>query len=581
MVAGMPVRELNEHLKTQIQKQYKNFELSVTLGQLRQIQFYAMGFVKRPGVYVTSSTASALYGLMSSGGVQAYGDLRNIELRRGGVTVAQVDAYRFLIDGERSNDPQLLPGDVLYVPPAKGFAGIAGSVKRPAIFHLDARTTVDDLLKASGGFTLTRNQIPIRVERFQGAQRSVEHTRYSAELGRRKVMDGELFIVLPASPKIDNVVTLRGHVAQPLRQGWKEGMRVSDLFSGREDLLRMATWVQRNEREAFVKLGDPRRDTDFKREFPDLEWDYAAIERIDPVNLIASVKTFSLRKALENDAEENVLLQPSDVVVIFAQSDFKQPQSKRFKMVRIEGEVKVPGIYPFSDGEELKQVLAKAGGLTDKAYVFGTVFTRQSAKRQEEERLRQAADRVEQDYLRYLASRARYAVSQEEAMIGTTEFDAVRALVGRLRAVAALGRIPLNLRGYAADVQTFPKLVLEDEDTIYVPNYPATVTVVGAVFQEGSQLWVEGWNVSSYLDGSGGLRNHADSSTMAVIRADGTVRQVGGWWGGSTAINPGDTIVVPEDVRSTGWTKVFRDWSQIFYQMGLGAAAIHVLTRTP
>jgi polysaccharide biosynthesis/export protein len=579
VVAGMPVEKLNEHIRTTFEKQYRNFELTVTLGKLRQIQFYVMGFVKKPGVYAAPSTSSLLYGLMTSGGAQQYGDLRKIELRRGGKTVAVVDAYRFLIQGKRDLDPQLLPGDVIFVPPSKGYAAMAGSVKRPAIFHLDDRTTIDDLLHASGGTTLNRSAFPLRIERMVGERRIVEHVQYSPSVGGRLIQDGELVMVLPVSSRLENAVTLRGHVASPLRNAWSAGMRVSDLLGSNDDLVRIATWAQRNERENLIKLGDARRDNDFKRDFPDVEWDYAAIERIDPSSLSASILTFNLRKALDKDPSSNLLLQPGDTVIVFAQADFKQPQHKKYKMVRVEGEVKVPGVYPVSEGETLKQALQRAGGLTTRAYVYGTVFTRMSAKRTEEERMRQAVDRVEQDYHRYMATRARFAVSQEEAMVGSTEYDAVRQLIGRLRAVQAQGRIPLNLNDSDAAESNYPELVLEDEDGIFVPNAPATVTVVGAVFQEGSQLWVRGGTVSSYIDGAGGLRDHADGSGMVVMRADGTVRQVGGWWGRSTNVYPGDTILVPEDVRTVSWTKWFKDWSQIFYQMGLGGAALVILKK--
>ena len=64
---------------------------------------------------------------------------------------------------------------------------------------------------------------------------------------------------------------------------------------------------------------------------------------------------------------------------------------------------------------------------------------------------------------------------------------------------------------------------------------------------------------------------------MVVIAADGTVSRVNGWFNAGTEMHPGDTIVVPEDVSSSGWTRIFKDWSQIFYQLGLGTAALRVL----
>ncbi|MFM9900603.1 MAG: SLBB domain-containing protein [Polaromonas sp.] len=577
MVSGMSLKDVTEQVRASVQKIFKNFELTVTLGGLRQIQFYVMGFVKQPGVYLTASTSSALHGLMTSGGVLPYADLRHIELRRGGVAVATIDAYRFLMDGDKSNDPQLLPGDVLYVPAGKAFAAVAGSVRRAAVYHLTDTTTVGDLVKASGGLGFSDNLPAVRIERLEAGRRVIEQATYSAVFAKRVVKDGELYMFLPVSPRIDNAVTLRGYVATPMRQAWRPGMRVSDLVGSRDNLVRLATWAQRNERDTLVKLGDASRDNELKRDFPDVEWDYAAIERVDSIGLAASIKTFSLLKALSKEPADDIELQPGDAVVIYARSDFRQPQSKKLRLVKVEGEVNAPGVYPVEPGETLSAALVRAGGLTRQAYVFGTVFTRSSARRSEEERLRQAADRVEQDYLRYLAGRARNSVSQEEASIGASEMDAVRTLVSRLRSAPAMGRIPLTMGVYKDADAVFPVISLEDEDAVFIPHRPATVTIVGAVFQEGSLLWSTGWTVSSYVDGAGGLRPHANKSNMVVIRADGTVSRVGGWMAGRTEVHPGDTIVVPEDVSSPGLTRIFRDWSQIFYQLGLGTAALKIL----
>ena len=327
----------------------------------------------------------------------------------------------------------------------------------------------------------------------------------------------------------------------------------------------------------MTKLGDPNRDVEFKRDFPDMEWDYAAIERIDPVSQSMSIVTFNLGLALQEDPANNLLLMPGDTVVVFAKADFQQPQYKKFRVVRLEGEVRFPGVYPIATGDTLWQIFNRAGGLTDQAYIYGTVFSRATARKTEELRLRQVSDRIEQDYLRYLAGRSRNAVGPTESSVSDTEIEAVRALVSRLRAHQPEGRIPLNLSGRDAIADSYPKLPLEDDDRIFVPSRPATVTVVGAVFQEGSLLWMPGWDTRGYLESAGGFRRHADKAGVVVMHADGTVRQSGGWLGRSEPIYPGDTVVVPENVELTSWTKIFRDWTQIFYQLGLGAAAIKIL----
>jgi protein involved in polysaccharide export with SLBB domain len=581
MVAGQKISDLKSLLNSHIAKQFKSFELTVTLGSLRQIQFYVSGFAKKPGIHTTESTATTLHGLLASGGPLPAGDFRRIELRRGDKVVAVVDAYKLLIDGDKTSDPPLLPGDVIFIPAAKGFVAVAGSVRRPAMYHLRDTTMISDVLKFAGGLSLTQQKPTIRLERLKPGGRQVENIDLSQAGADKPLQDGDILMVLPASPRFDQFITVRGNVSQPLRQPWTSGLRVSDILNPKDGLIRPAAWMQQNGRANLMGLSDLSRDTDFRRDFPDMEWDYAAIERIDPVSLSASVIPFNLAKALSKNAENDLQLMSGDTIVVFSKIDFKQPQEKKLKLVKVEGEVKAPGIYSVGLGETLSQVINRAGGLTTQAYIFGTIFSRESAKRDEAVRLKDATDRIEQDYFRYLASRSRNATTQEEGVVSTGEIESIKSLVGRLRTVQPEGRIPLNLSSSAAQYRDLPSILLEDLDSVVIPTKPATVTVVGSVFRQGSLLWNSTWTSQDYLNNSGGLRQHADSSGVVIFRADGTVRQQGGWLNGaSSEINPGDTIVVPEDVQSSSWTRIFRDWSQIFYQLGLGGAAIKILRST-
>jgi protein involved in polysaccharide export with SLBB domain len=107
------------------------------------------------------------------------------------------------------------------------------------------------------------------------------------------------------------------------------------------------------------------------------------------------------------------------------------------------------------------------------------------------------------------------------------------------------------------------------------------VSVYGAVFTESSFLYRPEKRVNDYLAQAGGATKRADTSQLFVLRADGSVVGSTRSWLGthltSSAVMPGDTIVVPEDFERTTWMKDLKDWGQIFYQFGLAAAAIKVL----
>ncbi|MEY4295074.1 MAG: hypothetical protein RLY82_762 [Pseudomonadota bacterium] len=589
-VAGRKLSDLAPYFKTVIGRQYKNFEVTVSLGSMRQIQYYVSGFARQVGIHSTESIATALHGLLAAGGALPEGDLRRIELRRAEQPAIVIDAYQLLAEGKKSQDPQLQPGDILHIPAAKGFFAVAGNVRRPSIYHMTEGMTIEDAMRLAGGVALGAEGVNVRLERLKndaiaagpsstGLTRQLEVFDLKSSSMKGLIRDGDLLMVLPVSSRFDTAVTLRGNVAQPLRQVHWMGMKVSDLLNPATAFIRPSVWMERNGRSGIDALGRGSRELDFTVEFPDVNWEYAAIERFDRSRQAMQLVPFNLGRALRKDPEQDLALQPGDTVVVFSKQDFRQPEAEFLRLVKVEGEVRSPGLYPIRPGETLQEIVARAGGLTGRAYVFGTILSRQSARKTEMMMLKEAADRLEQDYLRYLAARARNATSQEDASIGTPELESIKTLVNKLRTADPEGRVALDLKGAEAEFLNYPALALEDQDRIIIPPKPSTVTVMGAVFRQGTLLWSQGSSVNSYVKNSGGLRQYADSSGYVVFRADGTVRQVGRSWmtGGIETLNPGDTIIVPEDVQSQGWTRLFRDWSQIFYQLGLGTAALKIL----
>ncbi len=586
MVAGLAVEELAGHLRKVISRQYKDFELTATMGGLRNVQYYTSGFAAIPGMHSVSSAATLLHAAMSAGGPGLNADPRRVVVRRLGAPPLGMDMYEMLVDGNRGGDPQIKPGDVIHFEPSRGLAAVSGQVNREAIFHVRNGDSVADLLRFAGGLTTTADDTRVRVERLDKGRRVVEEIALNTEGLNRPVRAGDLLMVLPVSQRIDNAVTLRGNVAVPLRSPWRDGMRISDLIPNAEALVRPAALAQRNERNTMERLADPTRDIDIARDYPEVNWDFATIERLDPVTHTVSVLSFNLGKVLfQKDANENLALKAGDNVIVYSRKDFEQPESKKLRLVRIEGEVARPGLYTTEVGETLVSLIRRAGGASDQAYFFGTRFNRVSAKKLEEQRLKQAADRIEQDYLRRLARRSQNVVQAEDAMNANAEYEAIKALINKLRNYRAEGRVTLDLKGLGAKFDDLPTLVLEDGDSIVIPGKPSTVTLTGAVVQEGSILWKQGSSLAHYVERAGGARSHADEDGMVVLRADGSVRATkasswgGAFGGGSNGgdINPGDTIFVPEDTERVSKTRTLRDWTSILYQFGIGATALKVL----
>jgi polysaccharide biosynthesis/export protein len=273
-------------------------------------------------------------------------------------------------------------------------------------------------------------------------------------------------------------------------------------------------------------------------------------------------------------------LEPGDVVTIFSKEDLMVPAGSKTKYARVEGEVSHAGVYQVRPGETLRQLLLRVGGLTPNAYLFGAVFARESTRAEQQRNLDEALNRLERDVQRYNILRAQNVTSGEDAAALKQQADNLQQLLLRLRLVRATGRIVLELPA-AAELKDLPDIALEDGDRLFVPAPPSMVSVFGSVYAENSFVYRPQKDVSDYLTQAGGPTRSADRSSVYVLRADGSVisKQHYGFLGSfeRTRLMPGDSIVVPEELDRTTTMRALKDIAQLFYQFGLGAAAIKVL----
>ena len=183
-VAGLPYAQVREHIRDALSHIYKSFDLNVELGQLRSIQVFVVGQARRPGTYTLGSLSTLVTALFATGGPSVQGSLRDIQLRRGGQTVAHFDLYDLLILGDMSKDAPLLPGDVIYIPPVGPQVAIAGDVHIPAIYELKGETTVEQGLRFAGGLSSTASLIA-GIDRTGGRGEESHRRRYiTASAGR-------------------------------------------------------------------------------------------------------------------------------------------------------------------------------------------------------------------------------------------------------------------------------------------------------------------------------------------------------------------------------------------------------------
>src|SRR6267143_872447 len=479
-VAGVPFKDITAHVRTAVSRNFRNFELMVTMGQLRSIQIFLVGQARRPGAYTVSSLSTLVNAVFSAGGPSTRGSMRRIQLKRGASVVTELDLYDLIALGDKTKDAALLPGDVIYFPPIGPLVALSGSVNNPAIFELRAQTNIGQLIDLAGGLTTTAQTRKASIERIDERQaRSVDQFSLDYDGLHRALKDGDLVSVYSISPRFENAVTLRGKVAAPLRYPYKPGMRIRDLIPEREALITPDYYTRKNLSVLSGPVLQGKLAYDVRRITDEINWDYAVIERLERNELTTTLIPFNLGKAgLEDDASQNLPLVPGDVVTVFSKSDIGAPAARRPIVVSLEGEFNSAGVYQAQPKETLRQLIARVGGVTPRAYLFGTEFTRESTRREQEDRLKQAIDQLEQDLQRASVARARNAVSAEDAAALKQEAEAQRALVSRLRALKPSGRIVFDMPASAA-IADFPDIELEDGDRAVVPHKPSQVSVFG------------------------------------------------------------------------------------------------------
>ncbi len=608
VLGGVKANEAENVIRRAVEKFYKGVTLNVTFGQLRAITVYVVGQARRPGTYTVSSLSTLVTALFASGGPNANGSMRHVQVKRGRNVVAELDLYAFIAKGDKSADVKLQDGDTLFIPTAAAYAALVGKVNSPAIYELHSPTdTVASLLDFAGGLPVTadpRRAFLERIDPQQRQPRTVEEFALDKDGLRKSLKNGDLLTITSITPEFANAVTLRGNVDQAIRAPFKQGMRVSDLIPNREYLITRASLQQQNnsllQGDNETKFGSNAGSiaANIGNLMDPINWDYAVVERINRANLSVSLIPFNLGKALENPTgagnrinPENIALQAGDIVTIFSQSDVRVPIEKRRIFVRIEGEVNVPGVYQMNSGETLLGLLAKAGGPTSNAYLFGTEFYREQVRKEQEANLEKVMRRLETQ-LRNAQSKnianssAQVAVDAQlvEAR-RQSEAQAANDALNRLKTLKPTGRITFGLEPTDRSFNKLPALKLENGDQLVIPNKPDFIHLYGAVNQESSVLWRPGLKVGEYLNRAGPTES-ADIDNIFVIRADGSVlsSQTNSWIINSISraeVMPGDSIVVPEKLnKETMWTQFIagtKDWAQIFSGFGLGAAAIKTL----
>lgn len=323
--------------------------------------------------------------------------------------------------------------------------------------------------------------------------------------------------------------------------------------------------------------------SDLRKLVPAVNWRYALIQRVNPGTLKTELISFDLGKAvIDNDAANNLPLAPGDVVTIFSQHEITAPEQVQTRYVKLEGEIEHPGVYQLAEGQTLNDVLQAAGGLTSRAYPYGSRLTRESARVEQQKGIDEMVRAAEAE-IRASTVNAVAPTTQDAGLVAARQ-SAQQALLASLRAMQPSGRVVLAMQPDAKTISDYPAIVLEDGDKLVIPARADTVTVSGAVYNPASFVYDPRRSVGDYLQLAGKGAQNANQGHAFVLRADGTVisrQEVGGAFHSGfdrLPMHPGDQIVVPERVDS-GLVRALHDWPAILSPLALSALAIAAVAK--
>lgn len=333
-VSGMTIEAATQKIKAAISRIYSSVrsgqsQVTVSLSRIRTIKITIIGS-KQPGNYSVSSLATVYNALFLGGGPGKNGSYRNIELIRNNKVYKNIDIYRFLVNGNQSDNVGLKDNDVIRIPAYINRVTVEGEVKRPGIFEMKKGEKFSDLLNFTSGFNELAYTASVNVLQKTGKEFKVADIQV-AQYGSYQPLNGDVFRVSKILNRFENRIIINGAVFRPNTYSFYQGMRVLDLIRQAEGL----------KEDAYLKR--------------------ARIIRLKE-DLTTEIVNVDLSKAIAGDLNADIALKKEDIVTVYSILDFREEYK-----VTIDGEVKKPDVYDYQDNLTLNDLIIVAGGLTGSA----------------------------------------------------------------------------------------------------------------------------------------------------------------------------------------------------------------------
>ena len=609
-VAGLTVEQANARLKNQLGARYSSSKIRLTVGQTKTIMINVMGEVSTPGTYTLSAFATVFHALYMAGGVNDLGTLRNIKVYRQNKLVSVVDIYDYILNGKLTGNIRLTDNDVIVVGPYDCLVTVTGKVKRPMIYEMKKNESVGTLLKYAGGFTGDAYRKAVRLLRKTGRELSVYNVG-EFDFNTFHIADGDSIGVDSILNRYENKIEIKGAVFRPgfynigkdihsvrtliehaegltedaftnraIIHRMKEDRTleviavdvkgilkgtVADIPLKKNDVLFIPTKSESQTQKTLTIHGevhypgvyvyaDNETLEDLVLQAGGLK-DKASTVKVDVSRRIVNPKalstdslishtfTFALKDGFVIDGTSGFTLLPFDEVYVRKSPGYSEQQN-----VEVVGNVMFAGTYTLSTkNERLSDIIKKAGGVTDLAYVKGARLERRITP---DERLR----------MNTLLKMAERQNSKKDSL------DTKKLNIGDTYFVGIELDKALKEPGGDADI------VLREHDRIIVPEFNGTVKISGEVMYPNTVSFEKNKSVRWYINQAGGWGNRAKRNHTYIIYMNGTVAKKSY----KTKVRPGCEIVVPTKPEKGG--NSLAQWLSIGTSVASIATMFHTMT---
>ncbi len=635
-IAGLTFESTKRNIMDRVGK-IEGVNVTISMGSLRSIGIYIVGEVVSPGYYTISALSNVTNALFAAGGPTKSGSLRNVQLKRNGQKIASFDFYDFLMSGHDRTGYRLHSGDVIVIPMVQSMAAVVGNVRRNALYELIGKTSLEEIIKLAGGIMPSAWTNKIQIERFNKNQNRVVIDIDSCKNGKMPnvdIVDGDIIKIFPVLDKDNNAVYLSGNVLRPGKYQYKEGMTVRDLLTDFNSILPETYFdyavIYRFEPPSYIsnlipfnlkgamedisssdnlKLKPKDKVMIYSRDFfePDrYVFIDGAVTKAGKYKMLDNMKIrdlilqagglkeeaspikgelyrrqsqnveristskidFCVECAMSDSSIDNILLNKSDHVFIRSKMGWEEERK-----VALKGQIVYPGNYILYEGETLGDLIKRAGGFKDDAYLAAAVFTRKSVKEFETKRMDDYSRQLETDIMKLSAEIAAKDNPEEARELLAQQM----ALKEKLKSTNTIGRVVIDLR----NEKNYDDFSLENGDELFIPRNLNTVSVLGEVYNPSTFKYDhKNILVTYYIDAAGGLKENSDKKHVYIIKANGSIITNKNINVFSTILEPGDAVVVPQKLKYTNGHRIFVDTVDAIFKIATLLATVVTLAVT-